>query len=276
MTLPDIIHIHHYYCGAMVLLGKMGIRKRMIQTVHAPIPRSGLLPHLVGSKIVYVSEATRLHDKALYPGSYDRMLVIRNGVDISGGLAILKNTSSASIREDRRIVVGYVGRFVREKGIFSLLDSLGSPEIRPNVLLRLAGDGTERREYIDRIDRAGIEYLYHGVVRDTLPLMAGCDIIVVPSLSDEAMPTVIMEAGLAHCAVLATSTDGVPEIVTHEHSGLLVPPGDVTAMTGALRRLIDDTSLRFKLADALHNRVRREYDIHRTGAELLGLYQSCQ
>jgi glycosyltransferase involved in cell wall biosynthesis len=77
-----------------------------------------------------------------------------------------------------------------------------------------------------------------------------------------------MAAGLP---VVATWAGGPAEIITNEIDGLLVPPGDVPALTNALRRLLDDETLRQRLGKAARERAK-DFAPAVIGAQVRGLY----
>jgi glycosyltransferase involved in cell wall biosynthesis len=79
-------------------------------------------------------------------------------------------------------------------------------------------------------------------------------VLVVPSRR-EALARVIMEAFAAGVPVVASASGGIPEIVRHEHNGLLVPAEDARALAAAVRRCLDDSALRSRLV----TQGRRDY-----------------
>lgn len=104
-------------------------------------------------------------------------------------------------------------------------------------------------------------------------LVSRADVVVQPSITvasgkKEGIPVALMEALASERAVVATAISGVPELVEHEHTGLLVPERDSTAIAGALLRLHNDPELRRSLGSAGREKVLREYDLQRNAAAL--------
>ena len=99
---------------------------------------------------------------------------------------------------------------------------------------------------------------YLGERSDIRELMAMADVVVLPSYR-EGFPRVLLEAGMVRRAVVATDVPGCREIVENEKTGLLVKPGEVRPLFLAMRRLIQDSSLRDRLAQGLHERVKAEF-----------------
>ena len=82
-----------------------------------------------------------------------------------------------------------------------------------------------------------------------------------------------LEAAAAGCAVVTTDWLGCRDAVRHEETGLLVPPGDLDALVGALRRLATDPDLRRRFGAAGRRLTEREFDIRRVIAETLECYR---
>jgi glycosyltransferase involved in cell wall biosynthesis len=80
---------------------------------------------------------------------------------------------------------------------------------------------------------------------------------VLPSVWPDPCPTTVLEAMASGCPVVTTSIGGMTDMVVHQESGLLVPPGNVRALTEAIRELLADEGLRAKYAAAARERVLR-------------------
>jgi len=82
---------------------------------------------------------------------------------------------------------------------------------------------------------------------ETMKLLRGSDILVLPSIAD-SLPTVVKEAIACKVPVIASCVGGVPEMIRNGETGLLVPPNDVDSLTSALKTLLGDEDLRRRLA----------------------------
>src|SRR6185312_8858780 len=93
---------------------------------------------------------------------------------------------------------------------------------------------------------------HHGLLAHSrlLELYREADIFVFPSLWDEPFGMPIVEAMACARPVVATRGGGIHELVSHGHTGLLVPKGDVAALATALLRLLDDADARARLGAA--------------------------
>jgi len=148
----------------------------------------------------------------------------------------------------------FVGRLDYGKGIEILLQTI--EELReefPHIRLRLAGSGPlldsmqkliAERKLQDNVELLGFvsaSASLQGLYRDA-------DIFILPSDSCEGFPRVILEAWGAGLPVLATRLGGIPYRIRHGENGLLVKPGDKDGLRDALRELLSDGELRYRLA----------------------------
>ena len=106
-----------------------------------------------------------------------------------------------------------------------------------------------RRLLVGRKSRPLLSILGRLEPEDVAALYRRSSIFLNPSLVDN-MPNSVLEAYASGLPVVSTDVGGVPYIVSHEETGLLVPPGDAEAMAAAVRRLIEEPDLRNSLARA--------------------------
>lgn len=91
-------------------------------------------------------------------------------------------------------------------------------------------------------------------------LLKTIDIVVLPSSYGEGVPRILLEAAASSIALIATDRPGCREIVEHNVTGLLIPPGDVAALSSAIRMLILDPTKRAECGRAARNKVEAEFD----------------
>ncbi len=129
-----------------------------------------------------------------------------------------------------------VGRLVPEKGFDVLIDAVGSLEesSRPQVVI--VGNGPEREALVKKAAQAGVDLHLPGAVSPTElgNWYQRSRLVAVPSLR-EGFGLVAAEAAAAGRAVVASAVGGIPEVVVHGSSGLLVKPGNVEDLAAALR-----------------------------------------
>jgi glycogen(starch) synthase len=177
----------------------------------------------------------------------DRLDVIPNEVDLSPF-----SQSDPQGRNDLRPTILFAGRLQYEKGVQVLLEAM--PEIArrvPGVNLIVAGNGTYRRELEELTADLGIEDLvrFEGFVEEDRlrSLYRSADVAIVPSLY-EPFGLVVLEAMASGTPVVAANTGGLREILNHEETGLLFPPGDAGELARTATRVLKDSSLGGRLA----------------------------
>ena len=169
-------------------------------------------------------------------------------------------------RHDARIELGldpdegfilYVGQMKPVKGTDVLTEAMGLLRERadgaPNLIL--IGVGPMRPWMEKRFAELGVvdRTRFMGrIPHDDIPAwFAAADFLVLPSRS-EGLPTAACEAAASGRALVATAVGGTPEIVSHEQTGLLVPPEDPAALARAIGWLLDDSALVERLGAAAH------------------------
>lgn len=191
-----------------------------------------------------------------------------NGVDATHRF----NPSSwpASRREERitygipggALVIGFVGRIVRDKGIVELAEAWKSIAADyPHAYLMLVGpfephdpvpSGTiDAIENDDRI-------VLTGMCKDTAPLYMGMDIFVLPTYR-EGFGTAAIEAAAMMIPVVASRIPGCLDSVQDGVTGTLVPPRDGFVLAGAIKVYLDDPELRRRHGEAGRERVLRDF-----------------
>jgi len=154
----------------------------------------------------------------------------------------------------------YVGRLVRAKGVFDLLDSyaqLGA-EIRAEVGLVFVGDGADRSNLMERASRIvpGTIQFAGFVDRDGLPdFYALADALIFPTRSDP-WGLVVNEAMSCGLPVVATSVAGcVPDLVQDGWNGYVVAPGDTSQLAVSMSRLASDSRLQMEMGSRSRERI---------------------
>jgi glycosyltransferase involved in cell wall biosynthesis len=240
----------------------------------AALERRNLLD---ASLIVVVSQP--LKDQLVVQGiEPERVLVDPNGVDVAA-LADASAHAPAHWRSEANLAqqptIGFVGTFGLWHGVRLLPDLIELvAKHRDDARWLLIGDGPLHAEVSTDIGRRGLadRVKLTGVVPHpcAAKLLACCDVCVSPHVPNSdgtaffGSPTKIFEyMGLGR-AIVASDLNQIGEVLEHERTGLLTPPGDAPAAADAVLRLLDDEPLRIRLGRAALERAteRHSWDAH--------------
>lgn len=171
-----------------------------------------------------------------------RISVLPLGVDVEASAAA-RRTSSTRLR------LGFLGSLMVSKAPDVLLRAVS--ELAPeSVSLTVYGafsayhGDDSYRQVLERWLAQPHVRLVGPVAHDAVPdAMASIDVLVVPSVWPENSPLSILEALASGVPVIASRIGGIPELVVHDHNGLLFEPGDVHGLVQAITRLIDEPDL---------------------------------
>ena len=107
---------------------------------------------------------------------------------------------------------------------------------------------------------------------DMATVYAQASVVCLPSYR-EGLPTVLLEAAAAGCALVATDVPGCREVVLDGKTGLRVPPRDSAGLAQALRTMLLDSDLRVHLSEAAHAYVNREFSARIVQSSTIALYE---
>jgi glycosyltransferase involved in cell wall biosynthesis len=283
---PDLLHTHLGYAD---LLGGLAARHLDLPTVSSihVMEWGGSLREWVkhrlmfsarrhcAARVITVSEAARHRYLEASRDRPDHVVTVHNGIraatEPDRGLRLRSELGIDA--ED--IVLAMVTVLRPGKGHdLAALAIRALRESYPNLKLLVLGDGPGRAEVERQLGVAGDAVVMAGFRNDVLGVLDGVDILVHPSRID-AFPTALLDALAARVPIVATAVGGIPEIVTDGETGLLLdPPPTAEALTGALRRLLDDPGLRRRLADRGRRVFDQKFTAQRWIERLLPVYES--
>jgi glycosyltransferase involved in cell wall biosynthesis len=282
---PDLVHTHLGYSDVLGGVAARSLGIPSVSTVHAMdwagTPRERVKEALAfvarracARRIIVVSRSARrayLERSHVDPA---RVVTIPNGVvgrPLRGAGRAIR--TELGLRPTDRVVV-MTAPMRREKGhqrAFAALASLrdGVPELR----VLLLGEGVDRSEIESQASSLRATVLALGYRSDVMAVLDAADAVLHTPVTD-ALPTGLIEAAAAGVPVVASAVGGIPEIVEHESTGLLVgPEADPEEVANALGRVLRDPELRSRLGvearrrfeakfSASHwaERLRRTYD----------------
>jgi len=203
--------------------------------------------------------------KEFIPGQ--QVVALPNGIDCRPFSAV------PTVRSDptHPLQIVYVGRIAREKGLYETLQGLRlAHELGVDARLVIGGSGVEEprlRRYAQALGIAN-RVVFVGPVfgNDKVKLLSGADVMVLPSYS-EGLPYALLESMAAGVPVIATPVGAIPDVVSHDIHGFLVPPRDGKAIAEAIAILAGDREKLSWMSRACRRRVRAAFSIERLAQE---------
>ncbi|MCX7598001.1 MAG: glycosyltransferase family 4 protein [Armatimonadetes bacterium] len=210
------------------------------------------------------------------PRQRGRLHLVRHGID----LAFF--SPRPRLRRQPFYILS-VGRLVPKKGFVHLLRAAAILLNRDSVgfELHIFGTGPQERELrqiINGLRLSDCVFLDGPATQEQLlSAYQEADLFVLasaqtPDGNNEGVPNVLVEAMAMQVPVVASRTGGIPELIQHEVTGLLVEPADHSALASAMERMLTDEALRAAVTAAGRLKVEQEYDINTNARQLLELF----
>lgn len=283
------------------LIARMASRARLVGTMRAMPERFSDLPHrtylgfipgprvfawpdyLIGRVWARALHSTVSVNRDDYPPrlvrafgfEQRRLSVVYNGVQVPARLPTAAERRAArrglGLDEDE-FVVAYVGRVSPEKGVRHLVE--GFLDCASPARLLVAGDGADLEPMRALAAELGVasRTVFMGYVSDPVPVYLAADVLVVPSLWNEAFGRVVVEGMARGAVVVATTVGGMQEIFKDGSQGLHVPRADSPAIGRALRRLQSDRAELVRLSVAGFEHARSTFSVDRVCQQYSDLY----
>jgi glycosyltransferase involved in cell wall biosynthesis len=287
----DLVHAHLPLVGALARVATRGLATRLVYTEHNTQECYRAASRWLNAAtygwqhgVVAVSEEVRRSAaSAIGARATERTAVIPNGVDFA---ALDREAAKPPAPPLPRLRPGVFLMLVPatlawRKGQDVLLDALARLETRRShpispLAVWLAGDGPERAALLSQIAACGLSESVHllGSRPDVFGLMRLADAVVLPS-RHEGHPLALLEAMALDRPAIATAVGGIPEIIDHGRTGLIVPPNDAGALAAAIERLRSDPGLRRRMGVAAAEVIRTHFDVRGSVAAIEGVYRRC-
>ena len=215
--------------------------------------------------------------QALAPGC--REVVIPNGIDAAQYQPGLRDERLVlSLGLENKALLGFVGEARAKKGLAPML--LAFQEIahdRPAALLLVGGVRPgEDQEMVTVFKKQNPDLTIHVVPylpHEELPAYYNLmDVLLLPSLRD-GLPNALLEGMACERAVAAAAAGGMTDVIRDGENGLLIPPGDVEALVGAVRELLDDKEKRLRIGHNARNTIRQSFTLEKELQANLDLYR---
>ncbi|GBD10954.1 Phosphatidyl-myo-inositol mannosyltransferase [bacterium HR23] len=277
----DIVHLHEPFTPFLPLSVLTFSTAVNIGTFHAYHGRSRFYPwakpflrpwvrRLHGRTAV--SEPARQFITRYFPGDYR---IIPNGVEVEH----FANRPPLPHFLDGKTNLLFVGRLEKRKGLRYLVGAFARLKWQyPHLRLIVVGPGTPDRESLLRLSACGVGDVVFvgGVPYADLPrYYRSAHIFCAPAIGKESFGIVLLEAMAAGLPIVASDIEGYRFVVRHEREALLVPPQNEEALAEGIRRLLDNPSLRWRLAQQGGQRVQ-EFRWERIAQQTLDYYREVQ
>ncbi|MBU0753839.1 MAG: glycosyltransferase family 4 protein [Planctomycetes bacterium] len=268
----DIVHMHTSHAHTLGVLGarlagraKTIVARRVDFSIYRyPLSISGIKYKIGVDRYIAISHAIRevmIRDKI----PAEKISVVHSGIDLSRFEGIQGRSTlrkEFGLKEDTP-VVGTVAHFAWHKGIEFLVEAaIAIRKKIPNVKIFLIGEGKLEGRIRDLVDKLDLHetIVFTGFRKDIPQVLDFLDLFVMPSVL-EGLCTSILDALSSRLPVIGSEVGGIPEIIEHEKTGLLVPPRDPQALAAAVVRLLEDRALAQRLAQAGRQKVEKQFSI---------------
>lgn len=220
----------------------------------------------------------KVHDLLREKGFTKPLEQITHGVDLGDYPSAPDGPGVGSAPGGRPLVVGYLGRITRQKGVDVLLRAVARTGSRPTTL-EIVGEGPERESLRALAAELGIDarVRFHPTVphTETPRVLRGFDVLVLPSRtvpkSQEHFGRVLIEGMAAGCVVVGTDSGAIPEVIAD--AGIVVPEENPDAMANALERIRDEPGLARELRERGRARVKDRYAWDAIAGRLASFYE---
>jgi lipopolysaccharide heptosyltransferase II len=274
----DIVHARSRVPAVIAFFASRGTESIFVTTAHGYYA-THLLSRVMGwgKYVIVASSVIGRHMIEDFRVPRERVRFIPRGVDLEKFK--FSPVDPASGKTEYRI--GVVGRITPIKGHAFFIQAIARViRMFPRIKVLIVGDSPEDKpEYreslkalIRKLDiEKYIEFL--GSRHDMPRVMSELDILVLPSIGQEAFGRVIIEAGASGVPVVATRIGGAVDIIEDGKTGLLVKPGDIMEMVDSVIKLLKDRSLARRMADEARKKVEKEYSLARMTEDTIRLYE---
>lgn len=290
---PDITHINSAKAGVIgTLTSRFAGVPKIIFTAHGwafneerPLYHKVIIRFfswitvLLSHQTIAVSLAVK-NDAKDWPLISEKITVIKNGINVPKFLtrdeARLRLFPREKFRlQEKAFIVGTIAELHKNKGLSYAVTAFKKiVHDDSSVHYFIIGDGEERANLEALIKQSGLEDNVHllGNVLDAALYLRALDIFLLPSVK-EGLPYVVLEAGCASLPVVATNIGGLPEIIEHGVSGILIPPRDASAVENAVQQLRRDENNAKLLGEALNKKILQDFSFEQFISGTLQVYK---
>lgn len=292
---PDVVHLNSSKMGFVgALAGRMAGIKRIIFTGHGWAFNEDrnfiskiffrilhICTILLSHKSIAVSEITK---RQIWWPFNKKMIVVRNGVreiDFKDKISaqeslsikvLKKNPDYEAIFNKNPLWIGTISELHKNKGLKYAIEAIS--KLKEHVIFMIIGEGEERKNLEDLIKKLKVseKVFLLGRIENASSYLKAFGILTMTSIT-EALPYFLLEAGAGGLPVIASKVGGIPEIIDHEKTGILVPRKNSEKIKDTLEDLIKNTGRRKMLGDNLKEKIDREFTLQNMIDQTIKIYQ---
>lgn len=277
----DVVHARSRVPAITAFIACRITRTPLVTTCHGRYSKNILSSVMgFGKYVITPSRAIARHMMDDFGVPRERIRIISRGLDIDK-FAYKAPKDAAEIKDKPKFVIGMIGRMTPLKGHEYFIRAIPSIVKKAGGRVRavIVGDCAPnkkayKKKLIDLVKKLGLEKRveFTGIVRDIPKVLSEMDILVSPSIEDEAFGRVVIEAQARGVPTVATRLGGALDIIDDGKTGLLVDPQDPTAIAEAVIRLIENRPLASALSKEARKKVEDEFTLARMADETIRLY----
>ncbi|MHB1286995.1 MAG: glycosyltransferase [Leptospirales bacterium] len=283
----DIVHTHIITADLWGRISLLGTKIPLVTTSHSIHFNSGRLQGALDHFLSHVTDAivcvsSRVRDSRKNESRlpFHRLVVIENGIDFNRlETPVTRPMARESLGLGEEIfTLGIIGRLSLVKNHKLLLQSIAEicqgGRAHPNLQLLVVGEGELDVLLKEEVRKSGIEknVRFLGLRRDIPVILKALDLLAIPS-TREGLPIVLLEAMKARIPVIASNVGGIPDVIDHGKTGILIKP-ERDPLSKAIVQLMEDSSLRDRMGTAAEKFVAQKFNVCQTAWSYSRLYRS--
>jgi len=268
----DVIHAHTRVTQVLASYLNRITKIPFVSTCHGFFRRNlgrQLYP-CWGQRVIAISEAVKKHLMIDFYIKEENIKLVHNGIDIDQFRVLAKRSDL----DHKTRTVGIIARLSTVKGHKYLIEAMAEVVKEfEDARLFIFGQGKIKYELIKLAQSLKIskQVFFLPSVSNTAEVLQEIDIFVMPSIQ-EGLGLSILEALACGVPVVASNVGGIPSIIKHDVSGLLVDPANPMALAGAIMHVMEDRSLAIRLGRKGRQQVEEKFNLGKMASDIEKVY----
>lgn len=278
----DLIHVNDYWWGPPAYLAAKICRLPVIVHIRQQIEPNRIQQYWMHKPDALIPVSKNIEQVLLsHAVDSNRVHVAYSGVALDC-VNIGQNPQEIRLQfglSQERPIIGTVANLFPRKGYDYLLQALVQiKNTLPNIACLIIGEGPAayQNQLHEFVEQNGLQsnVIFAGFQKNVNTFLNVFDVFVLPSIL-EGFGIVLLEAMALHKPIVASHVGGIPEIVTNDETGILVPPKDSNALAMAIVRLLSDVSTRRRLGEAGRKIVEERFSQEIAMIRIENIYSGC-